>query len=357
VYLVPEAVGKEANAMKAAVLVAANAPLELCDIDIPKLDVGQVLVGIHYSGICGKQIDEIVGRRPDPYLPHLLGHEGAGVVADVGPGVRKVRPGDSVVLHWMKGSGIDSATPQFRVKGRGTPVNAGCVTTFSDYTIASENRLTRIPSGVKADVAALLGCAVTTGLGIVFNNANVKPGESIAVFGVGGVGLNVIQGAVLVNAHPIVAIDLFDQKLDVARSFGATHCINARNEDVLANLQKLSDGRGIDVCVDTTGNRKVRETAYDATAPKGRTIFAGVPDAGEKICIDSFPIHFGRRLIGSHGGETRPDEDIPRYLKLSELGKLQLEPLITHRFPLEQINEAIGLVRSGGAGRCLVQMN
>jgi Zn-dependent alcohol dehydrogenase len=119
----------------------------------------------------------------------------------------------------------------------------------------------------------------------------------------------------------------------------------------------MAAGRGIDVCVDTTGNRKVRESAYEATAPKGRTIFAGVPDANEKITIDSFPIHFGRKLVGSHGGETRPDEDIPRYLKLYGLGKLQLDPLITHRFPLEQINEAIALVRSGGAGRCLVQMN
>jgi S-(hydroxymethyl)glutathione dehydrogenase / alcohol dehydrogenase len=343
--------------MKAAVLVELNHPLEVCDIDVPKLDVGQVLVKVNYSGICGKQIDEIVGRRPDPYLPHLLGHEGGGVIQDVGPGVRKVKPGDPVVLHWIKGSGIDSATPRFRIKGKGMPVNAGCVTTFSDYTIASENRVTRTAPGVKADVAALLGCAVTTGLGIVFNNADLKPGESIAVFGVGGMGLNVIQGAALVNAHPIVAIDLHEPKLDVARAFGATHVINAKTQDALAVLQDLAAGRGIDVCVDTTGNRKVRENAYEATAPKGRTIFAGVPDANEKITIDSFPIHFGRKLVGSHGGETRPDDDIPRYLKLYGLGKLQLDRLITHRFPLEQINEAIALVRGGGAGRCLVQMN
>jgi len=343
--------------MKAAVLVQPNAPLEICDLDLPRLDVGQVLVQVAYSGICGKQIDEITGRRPDPYLPHLLGHEGAGTVVETGPGVRKVKPGDAVVLHWMKSGGIDSSTPQFRRKGQGGAINAGCVTTFSEVTIAAENRLTRIDPAVRPEIAALLGCAVTTGLGIVFNNADLKPGESIAVFGVGGVGLNVIQGAALVNAHPIVAIDLYDTKLEVARSFGATHVINSRQLAAAAILSELSAGRGIDVCVDTTGNRKVRELAYEATAPKGRTIFAGVPDASEKICIDSFPIHFGRKLVGSHGGETRPEEDIPRYLKLSQLGRLRLDELITHRFPLERINEAIDVVRRGEAGRCLVQMN
>src|SRR5262249_9440769 len=148
----------------------------------------------------------------------------------------------------------------------------------------------------------------------------------------------------------VIAIDLVDSKLEVARSFGATHVINPSTEDVLALLHTLSNGRGIDVCVDTTGNRKVRENTYDATAPKGRTIFAGVPHAGEKIAIDSFPIHFGRRMIGSHGGETRPDEDIPRYIQLAQLGKLRLDDLITHRFPLERINEAISVVRSGMAG-------
>ncbi len=142
-----------------AVLVEINHPLEVCDIEVPRLDVGQVLVQVAASGICGKQIDEITGRRPDPYLPHLLGHEGGGVVLEVGPGVRKVKPGDRVVLHWIKGSGIDSATPKFRLKGTGTPINAGCVTTFSDVTIASENRLTKIGDHVGFDVAALLGCA------------------------------------------------------------------------------------------------------------------------------------------------------------------------------------------------------
>ncbi len=343
--------------MKAAVLVETNAPLEILDVDLPKLDAGQVLVKITHSGICGKQIDEITGRRGhDAYLPHLLGHEGAGSVVDVGPGVRKVKKDDTVVLHWMKAAGIDAAPATFHKKGTGSKINAGCVTTFSDYTVVSENRLTKIPSGVNPEIAALLGCAVTTGLGIVFNNAEMKPGESIAVFGVGGMGLNVIQGAVLVNAYPIVAIDLFDAKLEWAKSLGATHTINSRTGDTMAALREIIGSKGFDVTVDTTGNRRVRELAYDACGNKGRTIYAGVPDASEKVTIDSFPIHFGRKLIGSHGGETLPDVDIPRYLTLHSLGRLRLEELITHRFPLEKINEAISAVRGGDAGRCLVNM-
>lgn len=342
--------------MKAAVLVEINRPLEILDLDLPKLDVGQVLVKIEYSGICGKQIDEITARRGhDPYLPHLLGHEGAGVVEDVGPGVRTVKVGDRVVLHWIKGSGIDASPAGFTTKA-GAKVNAGCVTTFSDYTVAAENRVTKIPHDAPADVAALLGCAVTTGLGIVFNNARMRPGESVVVFGAGGVGVNVIQGAVLVNAHPIVAVDVVDAKLEWAKGFGATHTVNGKTQDVAAVLKELTGGKGFDVTVDTTGHRAVREAAYDAAGPKGRIVYAGVPDATEKITIDSFPIHFGRQLIGSHGGETVPDQDIPRYLSLSKLGKLELSSLITHRFPLEKVNEAIDTVRTGGAGRCLLRM-
>jgi S-(hydroxymethyl)glutathione dehydrogenase/alcohol dehydrogenase len=341
--------------MKAAVLVQIDGALELLDVELPRLDVGQVLVKVAYSGICGKQIDEITGRRgPDPYLPHLLGHEGAGQVVEVGPGVKKVKGGDLVVLHWIKGSGIDAAPATCSCQGR--KINAGCVTTFSEYTVASENRLTPLAGDVKLDVAALLGCAVTTGLGIVFNNANLKPGQSLVVFGVGGVGLNVVQGAALVNAHPIVAIDVNDQKLTWARQFGATHAVNARAKDAGAFLRDLSAGRGFDVVVDTTGQQKVRECAYEATTPKGKTVYAGVPEANEKITIDSFPLHFGRTVVGSHGGETRPDEDIPRYLALCKQGKLKLEELISHRLPLHRINEAIDLVRRGEAMRCLVKM-
>jgi len=341
--------------MKAAVLVEQQTPLALADLQMPPLDVGQVMVKVEYSGICGKQLDEISGKQgPDPYLPHLMGHEGAGIVTEIGPGVRKVEPGDHVVMHWTKGAGIDSAPPRF--KWDGAVVSAGWATTFSDYTIVSENRVTPIPKDLKFDVAALLGCAVTTGLGIVFNNAELMPGQSISVFGVGGVGLNVIQGAALVNAYPIVAVDLTDDKLDQAVAFGATHTVNASRDNPEDFLNDLTEGKGFDATVDVTGNPEVRETAYRLTSNTGRTILAGVPGLEERMVIDSFPLHFGRRIFGSHGGETRPDADIPRYLSLYQLGKLKLDEQITHCFPLSEINQAIDVVRKGEAGRCMIRM-
>jgi S-(hydroxymethyl)glutathione dehydrogenase/alcohol dehydrogenase len=341
--------------MKAAILVEQNARLVVTEVEVPRLDVGQVLVKVEYSGICGKQLEEISGKRgDDPYLPHLLGHEGAGVVVEIGPGVRKVKSGDHVVLHWMKSSGIDSAPPRF--KWNGTVASAGWVTTFSEYTVASENRVTPIPADVGFDVASLLGCAVTTGLGIVFNDAALKPGQSIAVFGVGGLGINVVQGAALVNAYPIVAIDLYNRKLEWATAFGATHTANATRDDLEAVLIELSEGRGFDATVDVTGNPSVRQMAYNLTGNMGKTIMAGVPHHQDRITIDSFPLHFGRRILGSHGGDTRPDTDIPRYVQLYKLGKLKLDEQITHRYCLDEINEAVEVVRKGEAGRCIISM-
>ena len=342
--------------MKAAVLVKQNAPLEVVELEIPKLEVGQVLAKVECSGICGKQIDEITGRQgDDPYLPHLLGHEGSGVVVDIGPGVKKVKEGDHVVLHWMKGSGIDSAPPRFKRDGQ--VISAGWVTTFSEYTIASENRVTPVDKDVGFDVLTLLGCAVTTGLGIVFNNANLKPGQSIAVFGVGGIGLNVVQGARLVNADPIVAVDIYDDKLEFACALGATHVVNAAKSDAEEALKDLSHGHGLDAVVDTTGINEVRQVCYDVTADKGTTIFAGVPHVGDRLVIDSFPLHFGRRVTGSHGGDTVPDTDIPRYVRLYRQGNLKLDELITRRYALREINEAVQAMRRGRlCGRCVVDM-
>jgi S-(hydroxymethyl)glutathione dehydrogenase/alcohol dehydrogenase len=341
--------------MKAAVLVKQNAPLEVYEVEVPKLGIGQVLVRVEYSGICGKQIDEITGRRgEDRFIPHLLGHEGGGTVVQIGPGVKKVKIGDRVVMHWIKGTGIDSDPPRFSHKGK--TLSAGWVTTFSENSIVSENRLTPVSGDAGFDILALLGCAVTTGLGIVFNNVALKPGQSIAVFGVGGVGLNVVQGADLVNAYPVVAIDKSAQKLEFAKKFGATHAVNVEGDDVGAILAEISKGRGFDAVVDTTGVNAVRQAAYEATYNKGLTVFCGVPFADDRMSFDSFPLHFGRRIIGSHGGDTVPDVDIPRYLDLYRLGKLKLDQLISARFPLAEVNTAVELVRSGQAcGRCLLK--
>jgi S-(hydroxymethyl)glutathione dehydrogenase/alcohol dehydrogenase len=320
------------------------------------LRYGQVLVQVYYSGICGSQIGEIDRvKGEDKYLPHLLGHEGSGRVLDIGPGITHVRPGDHVVLHWMKGFGIEAQTPQYEWRGR--PLNAGWVTTFNEYAIVSENRLTVIPKSFDMQVAPLLGCAVTTGLGVINNNAQLKIGQSIVVFGAGGIGLNVIQGAAMVSAYPIIAVDLFDHKLEMAADFGANHLINSRRHDPGKEILEIVGKAGANVVVDNTGNVQVIELAYSLTHPQGRTILVGVPKKGDSISIYSLPLHFGKILTGSHGGETKPDEDIPRYVQLYLAGKLHLKELITDHFKLEEVNLAIEKMRSGDIkGRCLIEI-
>ena len=214
--------------MKAAILTELKKPLVIADISLPpKLSFGQVRVRIFYSGICGAQLNEIEGAKgPDKFLPHLLGHEGSGIVLEVGPGVKTVRKDEHVVLHWRPSNGVQSETPVYDWQGK--KVNAGWVTTFNEEAIISENRLTPIPKDFDLKLAPLLGCAVTTAMGVVNNDAHVKIGQSVIVFGVGGVGLNIVQAAAMVSANPIIAIDLFDEKLEMAKKFGATHVLNSK---------------------------------------------------------------------------------------------------------------------------------
>ena len=347
----------QVRSMQAAILAAQKQPLVVDEVKLPeRLSFGQVLVKVAFSGICGAQLNEIDGAKgEDPYIPHLLGHEASGVVLDVGPGVKTLAPGRHVVLHWRKGRGIEAAPAQYQWRGR--PLNAGWVTTFSEYTIVSENRVTAIPDGLEMDIAPLFGCAVTTGLGVISNNAKLRIGESLVVFGAGGVGLNVIQGAAMASAHPIVAVDLYDSKLELARRFGATHTINSRHQDPRTEIPPIVGRGGADVVVDNTGQVPVIETAYELAAPQGRVICVGVPTKGRKTSIYTLPLHFGKVITGSHGGDTDPTADIPRYARLYQAGKLQLRDLITDQFPLARVNEAIARMRSGEiAGRCLLQI-
>ncbi len=341
--------------IKAAILVGLKAPLEIAEIESPdRLHFGQVLVKVHYSGICGAQINEIEGAKgPDRFLPHLLGHEGCGTVLETGEGVKTVKQGDKVVMHWRPGSGIQSDTPTYRWNGK--TVNAGWVTTFNDFAIVSENRLTAIPADFDPKLAPLFGCAVTTAIGVINNNAHVKIGQSVVVFGVGGVGLCVAQAAQMVSAYPIIAIDVVDAKLEMAKRFGATHCINSKKmPDVDKAIRDIVDAQGADVVVETTGIARVIETAYNLTQAKGKAILVGVPRKGDNISIYSLPLHFKKILTGSEGGDSEPHNDIPRYVRLVQAGKFKLDGLITDEFKLEQINEAIALVRAGEAGRVLV---
>jgi S-(hydroxymethyl)glutathione dehydrogenase / alcohol dehydrogenase len=343
--------------MKAAILVEQHKPLVMADVEMPRqLDAGQALVKVHYSGICGSQLGEIDGvKGEDKYLPHLLGHEGSGTVLETGPGVRHVKSGDKVVLHWRKGLGIESETPSYRWEGK--TANAGWVTTFNEYAVVAENRLTPIPPDSDLQVAALFGCAVTTGFGVIVNNAKLTIGESVVVFGAGGVGLNIVQASALVSAHPIIAVDVYDNRLALARQMGATHLINSAKADARKEILGIAGSPGVDAFIDNTGNPSIIEMGYALTKSRGRTILVGVPHKGKNISIHSLPLHFAKQLSGSHGGEAMPHEDIPRYHGLYRQGRIKLKELITDFFTLDEINVAIRKMRDGDVrGRCLIRM-
>jgi len=340
----------------AAILVEQKKPLVIEDVEVPALKLGQVLVKVLTSGICGSQIGEIEGvKGPDKFLPHLLGHEGCGDVLECGEGVRHVRPGDRVVLHWRKGAGLESVAPVYESRlGR---VNAGWVTTFNEYAVVSENRVTAIPSDFDPEIAALFGCAVTTGFGVVTNNARLAIGESIAVFGAGGIGLNIVQGAALAGGYPIIALDRFDNRLDLARSLGATHAINVTQADAAEEIRRIVGNDGVDVAVDNTGNVEVIALASRVTNARGRTVLVGVPPKDSTAAISTLPLHFEKRLTGSHGGECRPEIDIPHYVRMVREGRLSLSTLVGQRYPLTDINTAITDMKSGRlAGRAIVDM-
>ena len=341
--------------MKSAILVESKKPLVVADVELPtKLEFGQVLVKVCYSGICGAQINEIDAiKGPDRFLPHLLGHEGSGIVEKIGEGVTTVKSGDHVVLHWRKSSGIESVTPKYLWNGK--KINAGRVTTFSEKTIVSENRLTVIPASFDMRVAPLFGCAVTSAFGVVNNDAQIKIGQSVLIFGIGGLGLNIAYASSMVSAYPIVGIDLHEHKIDMGKKFGLTHGITVKSNNLEKEIYNIIGMKGADVVIETTGIAKVIEQAYQLTASDGKTILVGVPK--EKISIYSLPLFFDKKLTGSHGGSSDPDNDIPRYIRLINNNKMSLKNLITHEFNLVEINKAIDLFRSGKAGRIIIKNN
>jgi len=284
-----------------------------------------------------------------------MGHEGCGTILEIGPGVKTLAVGDKVVLHWRKGNGIDSDTPSY--KWRGQKLNAGWVTTFNSYAVVSENRCTSIPQEINSDDAALFGCAITTAFGVVENNAKIKIGESIVIVGAGGIGLNIIQAAKLVSAWPIIAVDIFDNRLTLAKKFGATHVINSKKEDANIFINNLLGSQSLDVFVDNTGRPSIIEMGYELTHSKGRVILVGVPPKNSNISIHSLPLHFGKTISGSHGGECRPDLDIPRYMKLLLNKRISFNGLVTSRYELKDINVAINSMRSGASqGRILIDL-
>lgn len=340
---------------KAAILVESGKPLVVDEITLPAaLDYGQVLVKVKTSGICGAQINEIDAvKGVDRFLPHLLGHEALAEVIETGPRVTACKPGDNVIMHWRPGAGIQANTAAY--SWRGKKLNAGWVTTFNEYAVVSENRLTPVPETIDRKSAPLLGCAVTTALGVVNNDARVAIGESVVVLGVGGVGLNIVQFAAMVGAHPLIAVDRLDNKLAMAKRFGATHIIKSDSgKDLEPQIGTLLGPEGADKVIETTGVKAMIELAYQITAKKGRCILVGVPH--EKVELYTLPLHFDKVLKGSEGGQCQPARDIPRLVRLAEAGRISYDGIVTHEFPLDEINDALNLMRSGQSGRILLNI-
>jgi S-(hydroxymethyl)glutathione dehydrogenase/alcohol dehydrogenase len=338
---------------KVVILTELNKPLIVDDVEIPILQCGQVLVEIYKSGICGAQIGEITGAKgEDRFLPHLMGHEGAGIVLEVGEGVKHVKEGDHVVAHWRKGLGIEAPFPKY--KWRKKTVGGGNVTTFCERAIISENRLTVVKKEVPFTIGALMGCAVTTGLGLINNEAKLKIGESIMVIGCGGVGLNVIQGAKLVSGNPIIGVDITSRKLLDAWEFGATHVINTTVENFEEAVKKITGSNKVDVVVDCSGVPEMVNKGWGVT--KSRMILVGQPHHTQQFVFKSARDLFynNKQIFDSQGGLTSPNIDIPKYLDLYLEGKIELNDIVTHNFKLEEVNEAIELIKSGNCKRCIL---
>jgi S-(hydroxymethyl)glutathione dehydrogenase / alcohol dehydrogenase len=342
---------------EAAVLYELGKPLRMMTLTIPELKPGQVLVKVSYSGVCHSQLNEVKGLKgEDKFLPHTLGHEGSGVVETIGPGVGKVKPGDKVVLTWIRGSGADVPSALYK-RTDGSIVNSGAVSTFMTKSVISENRLVKIPDEMPLREATLLGCAIPTGAGIVINTAKVSEGDTVAIFGIGGVGLSALLAAKFKQASIIIAIDVFDHKLDNALKFGATHVINAKNQEALSEILRITDRRGVDCAIECAGKKESMEIAFQSVRDSGGLcVLAGNLPHGERISLNPFDLIRGKRIIGSWGGETQPDRDVPKYVEYYLSGALQLDWLLTHSYSLGDVNQALDDLENGKIGRALIDM-
>ena len=346
--------------MKAAVLSNLNEPLELVTgIECGHPGRGQVLVKLAYSGVCHSQLMEVRGRRgADAYLPHLLGHEGSGKVVQVGESVSKVKPGELVVLGWIKGTGLDGGGVRYRCSCMPHDINAGGVTTFNEYALVSENRVVPLPHGVPLDVAVLFGCALPTGAGIVTNDLKPTSGSTIAIFGLGGIGMSALMATMLFKCSKVIAVDVTEEKLELARSFGATHILNAATADVVGEIRALTFGAGVDYAVEASGQSNVIEQAFESVRRGGGLcVFASHPENGNRISIDPYELICGKQIRGSWGGSSSPDRDIPMFAKLYCDGKLPLDKLITKRYPLDAINDALDDLEHHRVGRPLIEID
>lgn len=331
--------------MKAAILTKLNAPLEIAEVTPCGPSLGQVRVQMLAAGICGSQLAEIRGEKGNAgHLPHLLGHEGCGIVVEVGIGVRKVKAGDKVVIHWRKGSGIESDFPQYLYGDR--KITSGKAVTFAEEVVVSENRVTPVSARLDPKVGALFGCGFSTAMATLEHEADLKAGERLLVIGAGGIGANVLKAAQLKHACGVTCCDILEAKRGMIEEFGAKFACR--------KVEKAEQGT-FDVVVDTVGSGLSFIAGIEALAPSGRMIVVGQAPA-DLLLRNSAALFAGdgQTIKATQGGGFQPDRDIPRWVRLCESGKLDLSAVMTHLFPLSEINDGLDVVRKGEGGRVLL---
>ncbi len=357
--------------MKAAICYEFGKPLVIEDIDIDSPQAGEVKVKLAACAICHSDIHAIEGAWGGS-LPVVYGHEAAGVVEAVGAGVTFAKPGDHVVVtlirscgrcyfcaqgdpHLCEGTFALDKESRLRAKG-GQSIHQGFRTAaFAEYVVVDQSQVVPVPEQLPLESVSLLACGVITGLGAVVNTAQVPSGCSLVAIGTGGVGLNSIQGAALSGAHPIIAIDVSDNKLEAAKAFGATHAINSKQEDAQAIVRSLTEGRGADYVFVTVGSTKVVEQGMSLLRRGGTLVIVGMPPVGAKAEIEVLDIaDNSQHILGSKMGSTRLRVDVPKLVEFYQQDRLKLDELITNRYPLEDINEAIASVNRAEALRNVI---
>lgn len=360
------------KSMKAAVLYEYGKPLVIEEITLDPPKRGEVLIRMVASGICHSDVNVVKGDEIAPQLPIILGHEAAGIVEEVGEGVTQVKPGDRVAAGLWRACGHcffcisgypnNCETPhvldtEIRAHNRkGDAVKLGMrVASWAEYAVVDQTQIVPVPDDVPLETAALVGCGVITGMGAVFNTAQVEAGSSVVVVGLGGVGVNAVQAARLAGARHVIAVDLLDSKLETAREFGATHLINSSREDALALIRDLTAGRGADYVFVTVGNAKAIAQSFEMIRKRGTSVMIGLLPAGETAPLPVTQVALTeKRVIGSFLGSTRLTVFIPQLFDLYRQKRLKLDELVTAKYSLEQINEAIQIVDSGEAVRNVI---
>lgn len=357
--------------MKAAVLYGVNQPLVIEDIEIDEPQANEVLVKTSASGVCHSDLHFMEGKYPYP-LPAVLGHESAGVVEKIGSAVTRVKPGDRVVVAFIASCGICdncvTGKPHLcnntgalgrmgRIKLKGQPMlQFANMSAFAEKQLVHENACVHVPDAVPMEVAALVGCAVMTGVGAVTNTAKIPVGSTVAVVGAGGVGLNIIQGAKLAGASRIIAVDLLENKLAAAREFGATDVVDASSGDAVQQVQQLTGG-GVDYAFEAIGLAKTAEQCWAMIKRGGTAVIVGMVPVGAVVSVPGPEFLSEKTIRGSFYGSTRQTYDMPWLMELYRQKRLKIDELISRRYPLEKINEAYEALKNGEVNRSVLTFN